>query len=297
MRDVTIREIPKPPLPDFVAPEPIVVDGQTRLRQEPSDFLALGHNPLLTAGMIAQLAPVLSERRIAMQDLLLAHAENTEQMLSPEFTHVDLKDPTTLISARAVLAPLGELGPLGNKLNSTGFMNNTMRRLTQTIGASYQNALLGAVRSENPDVAGEDATTGSSNSAIGQIIFEYTVAEPKFAFGLLAANLFDDLDATLNAVSISPASAGMLREAAPMIAGSTNFAHRAAEANKAITNVTLTERQELMKYAVSLRPNPEFEMPADDASFNEMTNEQRVNALLAAYAGHTFDWSSYIKTE
>ncbi len=292
------RPVPVPePLPEFNTPEPIIKDGQYWLRPEPTDLLSLGFNPVVTPDVVAKLGPILSTRREQMQDLLLSNPDNTDQMLAPEFTMIDLKDPSTLVQAQAVLAPLRDIGPITADINSSGVLSSMARRVNQLVSSSYQQKLLGAVRQSNPDAPGEEAPTGSSNAAVGQIVFEYAVSEPKFAFGLLAARVFDNLDAAFAAVDVSPASVALLRESAPAVSAETNIAKQADVARVALANVTMSERQALANYAATLRAEQEFPQPEAGVSFRKMTDEERTHALMAAYAGTPFDWSKFVQTE
>ncbi len=290
------RPAPKP-LPAFNIPEPIIKDGQYWFRPEPTDLLTLGFNPVLTPDVVAKLAPLLSDRRKQMQDLLLANPENTEQMLSPTFTMIDLKDPSTLTQAQAVLAPLRDIGPISVVLNSSGVLDTTARQLSQQITSGYQQKLIGAVREATPVDPDEDPSTNASQAAVGQIVFEYAISEPKFAFGLLAARVFEDLDAAFKAVDISPASVALLRESAPTVAAQTSIAQRADTARMAFANLTIVERQALANYAATLRTDADFTMPETGTSFRAMTDEERTQALIAAYGGSPFDWSKYVQAE
>jgi hypothetical protein len=282
------------PLPSFEPIVPATVDGRLWLRPEPTDLLALGHNPLITAHTVARLAPVLSQRRVAVQDILLANPDTTQQMVSEGFTKIDLGDPSTLDTARAVLTPLAQVGPLTNTLNSSGLLDQRARQLNQQISRDYQNQVTTAVRTESPAVEGEDPAQSVANATIGELLFEFTIGEPKFAYGLLVANLFDDLDASIAAANLSPASAGLLRQAAGDVAAQSALIDRARAAQQALSVVTLNERVALLNHAATLRSDAEFTLPEDSVSFRELTVQERTDALMAAYAGVPFEWQAFV---
>ncbi len=283
-----------PPMPEFTAPEPIIVDGQTRLRPEPTDLLAMGHNPLVNAGVVAKMAPLLSERRIAMQDLLVSTFDNTEQMLSPTFTQINLSDPSTLVQAQTVLGKLRDIGPLSQALNEARLLDTTMRRVNQAIAGEYQNALITGVRAENPDAEGEDQLRGASNAAVGGIVFEYAISEPKLAMGLLAASVMADLDAALANAEVSATSEALLRQSEATMDPGASLAAQSSAALTAFQQLTMTERKALYDYAMTQRPTDALTAPADGLSYREMTNEERTRALIHAYAGKPFNWQAYV---
>jgi hypothetical protein len=285
---------PPEPLPSFDPIVPATVDGRLWLRPEPTDLLALGHNPLITAHTLARLAPVLSQRRVAVQDILLANPDTTQQMVSEGFTKIDLSDPSTLDSARAVLTPLAQVGPLTNTLNSSGLLDQRARQLNQQISRAYQNEVTGAVRAESPAVEGEDPAQSVANATIGELLFEFTIGEPKFAYGLLAAHVFDDLDASIAAANLSPASAGLLREAAGDVAAQSAHIDRARAAQQALSVVTLSERVALLNHAATLRNEQQFTLPNDSVTFRDLTVQERTDALMDAYAGVPFNWQAFV---
>ena len=255
-------------------------DGTIRRLTMPPHLVALKHNNTIADNSLDKVLPVLHARQIRVEDRLLSNYDLYLGFEAGLLDQISLDDIGELQRTITMLKPLMEPGDVSLELEDAGIFSASQRALNASIVQEYQKQVTDEVRLENP---------GQIGPLFRQII-EDSLVEPRFAFGLLVAELIQHGQEAVLAADLTGADGaeGVIAVAAEGWPEDAQGRFQAvAKMKAALSRLTPDEQVRLLQALRGLREDPAISpLPPISLSMPGVVGKENTNIKFNTIREH-----------
>lgn len=292
--------VTRAPSVDF---DPIAVpgpDGRIIRIDEPLEYAALAHNPLIGFASLARMAPALYERRLNVENLVIDKLDMLEQLEPGGLIDTvrlggdQIEAAGTLTKVMTAIQTINSDGLLVQYLERRGMMGRQAVALNQRIQNDYQSKVIAEIQATPP----VDGAAEPMDLLTRQALYD-SVSEVMYWRKRLFLEAADNIDAALSGLELSADVRARTEPLATSLAAANNIDERLRLIRQVFAMLTPDQRKAALKAVIAARPPVDTDLlvaaPGPTDSMAPLTTEVRTEMLWSIFEGQPFDISPFIE--
>ncbi len=292
--------VTRAPSVDF---DPIAVpgpDGRIIRIDEPIEYAALAHNPLIGFASLARMAPALYERRLSVENLAIEKLEMLRQLEPGGLIDTvrlggdQIEAAGALTKVMTAIQSVNSEGMLTQYLERRGLMGRQAVALNQRIQNDYQSKVIAEIQA-TPQAEGE---AEPMDLLTRQALYD-SVSEAMYWRNRLFLEAADNLETALTGLDLSADVRAGIEPLGRSLAAANDIDERMGLIRQVLDMLTPDQQKAALRAVIAARPAVDaahlVAAPGPTDTMMPITTEDRHEILWSILEGQPFDISPFIE--
>mgnify|MGYP001171296700 CR=1 FL=1 len=292
--------VTRAPSVDF---DPIAVpgpDGRIIRIEEPIEYAALAHNPLIGFTTVARMAPALYERRRNVENLVIEKLDMLDQLEPGGLIDTvrlggdQLEAAATLTKVMTTIQAINSDGLLVQYLERRGLMGRQAVALNQRIQNDYQSKVIAEIQATPP----ADGAAEPMDLLTRQALYD-SISEVMYWRKRLFLESADNLDVALSGLDLSADVRSRAQPLSAALGAANNIDERLRLVRQVLAMLTPDQRKAALKAVIAARSPVDADhlviAPGPTDTMAPLTTEVRSELLWSIFEGQPFDITPFIE--
>ncbi len=292
--------VTRAPSVDF---DPIAVpgpDGRIIRIDEPLEYAALAHNPLIGFASLARMAPALYERRLNVENLVIDKLDMLEQLEPGGLIDTvrlggdQIEAAGTLTKVMTAIQTINSDGLLVQYLERRGMMGRQAVALNQRIQNDYQSKVIAEIQATPP----VDGAAEPMDLLTRQALYD-SVSEVMYWRKRLFLEAADNLDTALAGIDLAADVRAQIETLSASLDAENDTDKRVELMKRILVLLAPEQRKAALRAVVAARPPVDtahlVAAPGPTDAMMPLTTEVRHEIVWSILEGQPYDISPFIE--
>ena len=283
--------------------DPIAVpgpDGRIIRIEEPIEYVALAHNPLIGFTSLARMAPALYERRQNMENLVIEQLDMLDELEPGGIIDTvrlggdQLEAAAALTKVMNAIQTINSDGLLVQYLERRGLMGRQAVALNQRIQNDYQSKVIAEIQATPP----ADGAPDPMDLLTRQALYD-SISEVMYWRKRLFLEAADNLDAALAGLDLSADARAKIGSLGEALEAANDIDERVALMKQVLSHLTPEQRRAALRAVIANRPPVDtahlIDAPGPTDVMMPLVTEVRREIVWSILEGQHYDISPYIE--
>lgn len=292
--------VTRAPSVDF---DPIAVpgpDGRIIRIEEPLEYAALAHNPLVGFASLARMAPAVYERRGNIERLVVEKLDVLEQLEPGGLIDTvrlggdQIEAAGNLTKVMTAIQAINSDGLFVQYLERRGLLGRQAVALNQRIQNDYQSKVIAEIQATPQGEGGAEPMDLLTRQALYD-----SVSEVMYWRKRLFLETADNLDLALSGLDLSADARAAIEPLRASLEHTNDLDERFALVKRVLSHLTPEQRRDALRAVLAARPEVDATQlvaaPGPTDSMMPLTSEVREEILWSILEGQPYDITAFIE--